>query len=63
LARWQVQLKKKDVRAALAYAAEKTRERVIPLATETIGTRNSNSMKTASVDVLTATVTMRIQKL
>jgi uncharacterized protein (DUF433 family) len=27
-----------DIRAALAYAAEMTRERVIPMATETIGT-------------------------
>ena len=32
------QLKTEDIRAALAYAAEMTRERVIPMATETIGT-------------------------
>ena len=32
------QLKPEDIRAALAYAAEMTRERVIPMATETIGT-------------------------
>jgi len=32
------QLKTEDIRAALAYAAEMTRERVIPTATETIGT-------------------------
>jgi uncharacterized protein (DUF433 family) len=31
-------LKTEDIRAALAYAAEMTRERVIPMATETIGT-------------------------
>jgi uncharacterized protein (DUF433 family) len=31
------QLKTEDIRAALAYAAEMTRERVIPMATETIG--------------------------
>ena len=29
------QLKAEDIRAALAYAAEMTRERVIPMATET----------------------------
>ena len=32
------QLKAEDIRAALAYAAEMTRERVIPMPTETIGT-------------------------
>jgi len=32
------QLKTEDIRAALAYAAEMTRERVIPMPTETIGT-------------------------
>ena len=32
------QLKTEDIRAALAYAAEMTRERVIPMTTETIGT-------------------------
>ena len=32
------QLKIEDIRAALAYAAEMTRERVIPMPTETIGT-------------------------
>jgi uncharacterized protein (DUF433 family) len=32
------QLKTEDIRAALAYAAEMTRERVIPIETETIGT-------------------------
>jgi uncharacterized protein (DUF433 family) len=32
------QLKTEDIRVALAYAAEMTRERVIPMATETIGT-------------------------
>jgi uncharacterized protein (DUF433 family) len=32
------QLKTEDIRAALAFAAEMTRERVIPMATETIGT-------------------------
>jgi uncharacterized protein (DUF433 family) len=32
------QLKPEDIRAALAYAAEMTRERVIPIPTETIGT-------------------------
>jgi uncharacterized protein (DUF433 family) len=32
------QLKSEDIRAALAYAAEMTRERVIPMATEAIGT-------------------------
>jgi len=32
------QLKSEDIRAALAYAAEMTRERVIPMETETIGT-------------------------
>ena len=32
------QLKTEDTRAALAYAAEMTRERVIPMATETTGT-------------------------
>jgi uncharacterized protein (DUF433 family) len=32
------QLKTEDIRAALTYAAEMTRERVIPMATETIGT-------------------------
>jgi uncharacterized protein (DUF433 family) len=32
------QLKTEDIRAALAYAAEMTRERVIPMAAETIGT-------------------------
>ena len=32
------QLKTEDIRAALAYAAEMTRERVIPMETETIGT-------------------------
>jgi uncharacterized protein (DUF433 family) len=32
------QLKTEDTRAALAYAAEMTRERVIPMPTEVIGT-------------------------
>jgi Protein of unknown function (DUF433) len=32
------QLKTEDIRAALAFAAEMTRERVIPMATETIAT-------------------------
>jgi uncharacterized protein (DUF433 family) len=32
------QLKTEDIRAALAYAAEMTRERVIPMPMETIGT-------------------------
>ena len=32
------QLKTEDIRAALAYAAEMTRERVIPMPTETVGT-------------------------
>lgn len=32
------QLKPEDIRAALAYAAEMTRERVIPIPTETLGT-------------------------
>ena len=32
------QLKTEDIRAALSYAAEMTRERVIPMAEETIGT-------------------------
>ena len=32
------QLKTEDIRAALDYAAEITRERVIPMPTETIGT-------------------------
>jgi uncharacterized protein (DUF433 family) len=32
------QLKTEDIRAALAYAAEMTRERVIPMPTETFGT-------------------------
>ena len=32
------QLKTEDIRAALAYAAEMTKERVIPMPTETIGT-------------------------
>jgi uncharacterized protein (DUF433 family) len=31
------QLKAEDIRAALAYAAEMTRERVMPMQTETIG--------------------------
>lgn len=31
------QLRAEDIRAALAYAAEMTRKRVIPLATETVG--------------------------
>jgi uncharacterized protein (DUF433 family) len=32
------QLKTEDIRAVLAYAAEMTRERVMPMPTETIGT-------------------------
>ena len=32
------QLKPEDIRAALAYAAEMTRERVIPIPTETLST-------------------------
>jgi uncharacterized protein (DUF433 family) len=32
------QIKPEDIRAALAYAAEMTRERVIPIPIETIGT-------------------------